>query len=1302
MKKVCALSLQGWLFASLLLFAFVNTAHAQAGLSTIQGTIRDQQGNVIAGAAVNLINVEKNFSRTQNSNQEGGYVFTAVPPGTYRLEVEATGFKKTAIATVEALVDTPRTLDVQLEIGLITETISVASSVEAPLNTTDASIGNAFETRRIEQLPLNARNVVALLSLQPGVTRTGYVNGGRSDQSNILLDGVDVNEQQTGLDVVTNQAFHSVLRVTPDSVQEFRVITTNPNADTGRSSGAQVSLITKSGSNEFHGSLFEYHRNTVTTANDFFNNKAGRYTATDAAVINGLARAGDARLPRPPLLRNIFGGSLGGPIKRDRAFFFFTYEGFREATSTGASQIVPLPHVADGIIRYEAAPNPDGSFPAASFLCPTAGRPNRRCLSLTPAQIDAAYLAANGISPGVNPAALAFLADKARRYPVNDPALGDGLNTGGFRFNAPTPTTYDTYTGKLDLNLTDRQTLFIRGNYQDDLVGQAPAFPDTPAPSIWYHPKGLGIGHSWSVSDKFVNRFTYGLTRAAFTRQGDQIGNQVAFRFIFAPTPTTALTRVTPVHNFVDDMSYLWGNHTFQFGANVRVIRNERASFANAFDTLTTNPSGYAASAAVLTSAGADASGPAIFPNVAASALTPLRNALAAFIGRFSQYTANFSYDQSGQILPSGSPAIRTFATEEYEWYWQDSWRIKRNFTLTYGLRWMTGTPVYEVNGFQVQPTVSLGEYFERRRTSADEGVPFNDPISLDLSGKANNRPGFYGQDWNNYAPTIAFAWSPDFGNNWFGRLLGREGKSVVRGGFRMTYDRIGSQLAVNFDLNNQLGFASALTIPVNTYNVSTRLAPLFSGGAMDVRSLQGISGNFNTTINFPLTQPPTGAERIETSLDDTIKTPVNYSINFSYGREIGKGLSFEASYVGRFARDLLGQRDIMHFNNLRDRISGQTWYEAINQLIDLRHARVPITSVQPIPFFQNVLPGIAGTFNVLGVPTALTATQRAYMRIALPSVGGLNVTDYTFLQSNARWDDRPSSIFNNTFVHPQYAALNTWSTFASSNYNAAQLSVRQRLTRSVTFDFNYTWSHSLDNASGLQNAGNFSTQSLIFNPLDPDQNYASSDFDLRHQINANWLVSLPFGQGKPLFRGVGKVADAFLGGWQLTGIFRWNSGLPTSTSRPFAFQRWATNWQISSGMVRVRPLQSAPGDVNGEPNIFSDPQAAFLSFRDPRPGEAGDRNVLRYPGYVALDGGLYKTFKLPWEGHTVTFRWEVFNVTNTQRLTGPLVSMGLTTDPFLLGTTPPAGFGNLTATQTPLNETKAGRVMQFALRYQF
>ncbi len=307
-----------------------------------------------------------------------------------------------------------------------------------------------------------------------------------------------------------------------------------------------------------------------------------------------------------------------------------------------------------------------------------------------------------------------------------------------------------------------------------------------------------------------------------------------------------------------------------------------------------------------------------------------------------------------------------------------------------------------------------------------------------------------------------------------------------------------------------------------------------------------------------------------------------------------------------------------------------------------------------------------------------MTATQSAYRRIALPAVGGQNITDYTFLQSGARWDDRPFSIFNNTFVNPQYAALNTWSTFGISNYNSAQLSVRQRLSNDVTFDFNYTLAHSLDNASGLQNAGNFSTSSLIFNPLDPESELC--EFGFRHSSQHHGKLARRFAirPRQEVPDGRRKNHQRILGGWDMTGIFRWNSGLPTGTTRPFAFQRWATNWQISSGMVAVRPVETSPGDVNGEPNLFADPTDTFRSFRDPRPGEAGDRNTLRYPGYFSLDMGLHKTFRMPWEGHALTFRWEVFNVTNTQRLTG-FNGTGLTTDPFIFGGNPPPGFGNMT-----------------------
>lgn len=1268
-----------FLAALFILLLFATASYGQAGGSTVRGTVRDPQGNVVAGASIKLTNAEKNFSRTQSANQDGAYIFTAIPPGTYRLEVESAGFKTVSLSGVVALVDTPVVKDVQLEIGAVSETVDITAA-ESALNTSDASAGNSFDRRRIVDLPLNANNVVGLLSLQPGVTRSGYVNGGRADQSNITLDGVDVNEQQDGLDVITDEAFASVLRVTRDSLQEFRVTTTNPNAEQGRSSGAQVSLVTRSGSNQWHGSLFETHRNTVTTANDFFNNAAG--------------------VKRPQLLRNIFGGSVGGPVKKDRAFFFFTYEGFREATATSVVREVPLPTLGQGIVRYRTGSG------ASDAGCPAGTPSGVDCL--TSAEINAAYTAFNGSSPGINPAALAALADAARRYPANDSTVGDGLNTSGFRFNARTPTKLNTYIGRFDFNLTNRQTLFVRGNYQSDIVTRAvyfspdcsapgdniQCFPDTPPLTTWNHPKGLAIGHTWTASNNIVNRFNYGLTRASFTQGGDSNQNRINFRFIFSPNSfARTLSRTTPVHNFVDDVSWIRGNHTLGFGGNARLITNHRNSLGPSFDAALVNPSYYNFSGAVLTDPFSDF-----------ESQSDLRDALASVIGRFSEYHANLVYNKDGQLQPVGTPTDRSFATQEYELYWQDSWRLRPNFTLNYGVRWSTSTPVYESKGLQVVPNVSLTDYFNRRVESSNNGMPFTDPITFLLGGKANKAPGYYKQDWNNFAPAVSFAWSPDFGKNWFGRVFGREGKSVLRGGFRTTYDRIGSQLAVNFDLNSLAGFTAAQNINANTFDVLPgTLGPLFSGPNPNVRALPFPgAGPIPTRLQFPLTVASDEDQRIETSLDDGITTPYNYSFNLSYGRELGKGLSFEASYVGRFARKLLASRDIMQLNNIRDPQSGMTYYEAVNKLVDFRYQSRPINSIQSIPFFDHLFPFMPDWWG----DNTLTPTQAAYAFLAFPSVGGADIVDYTFLQ--LLWDDSPNCTscpfgggparFNNMFYQPQFAALSAFSTVARSNYNSLQLSLRERLHDDVTFDFNYTYGHSLDNASGLQSSSSYGT-AFIVNALFPDQNYASSDFDARHIINANWVVGVPVGRGKKFLNHTNGFVDTLLGGWQYTGIFRWNSGLPIQT--PFDCCIWATNWNVQSNGVRVRPLQTSPTG-SGSPNIFSDPLAAYRSFRPARPGEIGDRNVLRGPGYIALDAGLYKTFKLPWEGHTLQFRWEVFNVTNTQRFEGlTIADLSLGQDPFL-GGNPNSDFGKFTSTQSPLNETKAGRVMQFSLRYQF
>src|SRR5690349_32736 len=524
-------------------------ALAQTGTSSVRGTVADPLGKVVSGATVTLTNTETNTTRNQTTSDSGVYAFEQIPPGPYQIEVEATGFKKAIITQIQALVAKPSEVNVQLEVGALSEAVTiVATGNEVLINNQDASLGNNFVSKQIGQLPLEARNVAGLLTLQPGVTREGSVTGSRADQANVTLDGVDINEQQSNQIGSTSSSdaasqspsTNTVLRLNAEAIDEFRVVTANPNAQFGRSSGAQVSLVTKGGTNEFHGSLFLFHRPTVLAANDFFNNRAGSFGPSDPQVQLGQARVGEEKVPRPALIRNTFGGALGGPIVRDRTFFFYSYEGRTDRSQQTALQRVPLPTMGQGQLRFANQTGPGGvtTFTAANFA------------TVFPSL------------SGTNPVALQALAAAAAKYRANDFGnTGDSfvdtngqlvlLNTAGFRFNAYLPSNFNSHVARFDHNLTSKQQFFVRFNVNHDEIAGVPAFPDTPRPDTWSHPWGIAAGHTWTISNRFVNNFRYGLTREAFTQQGDAAKNEIFFRFVFFPVlDSRTLQRVTPVHNY--------------------------------------------------------------------------------------------------------------------------------------------------------------------------------------------------------------------------------------------------------------------------------------------------------------------------------------------------------------------------------------------------------------------------------------------------------------------------------------------------------------------------------------------------------------------------------------------------------------------------------------------------------------------------------------------------------------------------------------------------------------------------------
>ena len=1297
---------------SILLCVLLGTAQAwgQTGTSGINGVITDPQGKPVPGAKVTLTNVATNATRAMKATDAGGFTFDLIPPGNYLVEVEAKGFKKAVIDNVEALIGKETAVDVRLEIGAVAEVVEVKlAGQDVVINTQDASLGSVFETNQITQLPLEARNLVDLLSLQAGATREGYVTGARADQSNVTLDGVDINNAQTGNTEIPrttnnlvigqldtdrgNITTGPILRLNAEAIEEFRVTTANGNANEGRSAGAQVNLATKSGSNNWHGAAFEFYRGTLFKANDWFSNAAG--------------------VPRAPLVRNTFGGALGGPIAKNKLFFFYSYEGRRDAQGEVEIRVVPLASLGKGIINYTYCPDAACNSPAQA--------------SLSAAQVQQVYSDA-----GINQAAVSALAAAAAKYPANSTAMGDGLNTGGFLFNALTPTKLNSHSARFDYNVNKTQNLFVRLNYINDHQILPQWLPGSATPQVWSHPYGIAVGHNWTIASNWVNNFRYGLTRQAFTQGGDSNGNDIAFRFVFFPNSQShTLTRVTPVHNFTDDISWIHGSHTWQFGANIRKINNSRVSFANAFDNAITNPSFYVGGGVSVSDAfqnyltanhlpGDTTAGQSL------NSTAEVQNAGTAAIGRFSQYTANFSFGKNGSLLNSGSPSVRDFATQAYEEYVQDSWKIRRSLTLTLGLRYSLERPVYENQGFEVQPgvlqgsgacqTTSLSAFFQSRLAAATQGNNYFAPICVSKSGPVNGGPPMYNWDKNNFQPRVAVAWSPGYSQGLLHALFGDAGKSVVRGGFGMTNDNYGQALAVDWDLNNTLGFTSNYTTPANTYDaVGTNLAPLFTGFNQDVRSLPKVV--VPGSLKFPLSQPIDEGERIETSVDANLHAPTEYVWNLTYEREMRAGMTLSFSYIGRSARGLLARRDVAAFNDVVDPKNGMDWYTAGTILEKQRQQGVTTSQIASLPFFDDLFPAnlasimnadinvrltCTGDPNVSpGFDTTWTPTQMFYalQSRSRPSnpfacFGGNDWTDTQALIDTALFDGGLTT----RFMQPQYGALSAWSTIANSNYNALAVSVRQRL-RTLTLDVNYTYGHSLDDASGLQGSTGYGSAAFIENPLRQGASYANSTFDIRHLINALAVWQMPFGKGKALLNTENKALDAIVGGWQLSGIYRWNTGLPVLS--PYDDARWATNWNVQTRVTPLTPIQACPSRT-GTPKLFGscNIKGIYQNFRNAYPGETGPRNYLRFPAYMNTDLGLAKTWNMPWsEKQQLQIRWDVFNVANFQpfgAIDTSRTGFGVARDPARRNLNPPARWSNFTQIQGQ------PRVMQVGARFSF
>ncbi len=511
----------------------------------------------------------------------------------------------------------------------------------------------------------------------------------------------------------------------------------------------------------------------------------------------------------------------------------------------------------------------------------------------------------------------------------------------------------------------------------------------------------------------------------------------------------------------------------------------------------------------------------------------------------------------------------------------------------------------------------------------------------------------------------------------------------VIRGGYSMVYDRIGQSLATRFDQVGSFGLSTQLSSPVNANNEDNP----------DIRftTLTGIPSTLPAVPpgGFPQT-PPVAAGQITSALDSSIKTPYSHTFNIVVGRELGGDYSFEAAYVGRVGRNQLIRRDLMMAADFTDKKSGTDYFTAVKQLIDAAHASGDPLTVAKIPYWENVFPGAAG--DPLGFGGNYTATQNMaewFTENEPDWITALWVADEGCFPSCA-------STGPFTFFNQQYDSLGAMSSIAHSDYNSLQVSLRKRFSHGYQFDVNYTLAHSQDLGSAVERGSFFTTYGnggytgFLINTWNPEQQYGNSDFDIRHQINVNWVAELPFGTGKKFGGDSNGFVNALIGDWQISGLWRWTSGFPFNVQN--CRSCWATNWNLQGNASLVTPgvlpaLATTKDAVSGQPSPFVDPQAAIDFFRRDYPGESGLRNELRGDGYFTIDTSIAKSFEMPWsKDQKLRFRWDIFNLTNT-----PTFDVGnVTMLPDRAST-----FGSYNGSYATC-DGGAGRCMQFALRYEF
>ncbi|HKH99143.1 MAG TPA: TonB-dependent receptor [Candidatus Sulfotelmatobacter sp.] len=1285
-------------FVAVLCFSLSTLLPAQGTGGRILGRVADPTAAVLSGVKVTATNDATGVNYDTQSNDSGDYGFPNLPVGTYTLTFDLTGFKKAVRHSIALDVNQVITLNMTMQLGAAQEVVDVTS--EAPLvDTSSTQLGAVVNNRSVNELPLNARDSYQFLQLQPGVQSqlgssggTFYgsdsagsvsVNGGRDRANNFSVNGGDANDQFVNLPAI---------QPTPDAIEEFRVISNTFDAEYGRNSGAVVNVVTKSGTNQWHGNVYEYFRNKVLNAQGYFNTV------------------------KPQFNQNQFGGTFGGPLKKDRTFFFTSYEGRRVRQGiSGQTVIVPTPQE-----RPTAAQG--GSVFAGGFpQCwpgtgPGTGNP------CTPNQINdqtvadalngrpgctAAITTAGGLTPaaGVPWGGLSGTAifptdingNATIPTPCMDPVAMDMLRfvpganrPDGISYQA-VPTSFDNqdqFTLRFDHHINDHQSFSFYYYYNDG---------DSLQPFYNFQASGANIpgfgakvasryqqfnpSHTWTISNSLVNeaRFTY-MREGQLTFQHPQSTGSVqasctsaipageCFGGTSDSSAVNALISTAVSNGTITDASKagittgLPFNHTgvpFVSVAGGFAVGNgwegELPQVGNSFmwaDNLTWVKGSHTMKFGA--DVRRDRFDQTLFYNVS---------------GQFTFNSSTSNSVQYGDNYPGyllglvdnyvqGSAQRENVRSTGVYLFAQDSWKIKPSLTLNYGLRWELDTPLTDVlrhvqtfrpgqNSTVYPCMLTTTEQSNFGVTScADAGV---EPTGLVVPGDPGVPAGMTQTYYKAFAPRIGVAYSPSFTNGALGKLFGANGKTSIRSGWGLFYNPMEQLVLEQFGAEPPFGGSTLLQ---STFFNTPFVAQ---------------NGSINPNPFIGMLEPKPGTAQDWSSFRPMLlygdfqphmRTQYTAQYNFTVQRELAKDIVLQLGYVGSQGHRLLASHDINPANP-------QT-------CLDI----AALAANDPTKVLSYGLQASCGPFgedNQFSVTLPATNGSLLPSGFHLPTGGTVQAAGQTLNLVGLRPHSSPNCnpalpaftagtgcpidgvpVFSNIFAED---------TIAASAYNSFQASLEKRFSHGLQLQAAYTFSKSLDWASSFEET---------VNPFNYKASRALSLFNSKQRFVINYVWDIP---ARKYSGFAGKVLDE----WQLSGIIQLQSGFPIRIQTQDDNELISSLFFLGAGAPQLTgPLQILNPKTNGgqylNPAQFSDPTLGTFATTP--------RSICCGPGENQWDITVSKRIALS-ESKYFQFRADIFNLFNKTQFVNPDGNFSDTT------------FGLIQQARDP-------RLVQFALKLYF